>query len=66
LDVLSPAITCIVNLSLFSPSFPSSLKYTIVTPLLKKPSLDREVLWNYRLVSNLSFLSKLVERAVNF
>ena len=32
-------------------------------PLLKKPTLDKEVLKNYRPVSNLSFLSKLLEKA---
>ena len=35
---------------------------TLVTPLLKKPSLDPQKLKNYRPVSNLSFVSKLVER----
>ena len=43
---------------------PSCLKEAIVTPLLKKPSLDAEVLKNYRPVSNLSFVSKVIERAV--
>ena len=33
-----------------------------MTPLLKKPSLDVHDLKNYRPVSNLSFVSKLVER----
>lgn len=36
----------------------------IVTPILKKPQLDSEVLQNYRPISNLSFLSKLTERIV--
>jgi hypothetical protein len=66
LHVFAPVITRIVNLFLSTSSFLSSLKHAIVTPLLKKPSLDREVLGNYRPVSNLSFLSKFIERAVNF
>ena len=33
-------------------------------PLFKKPSLDRNVLKNYKPVSNLSFISKLIEKAV--
>jgi len=33
-------------------------------PLLKKPSLDANELKNYRPVSNLSFLSKVIERVV--
>ena len=36
-----------------------------MSPLLqKKPSLDRNILKNYRLVSNLSFISKLIEKVV--
>ena len=35
-----------------------------VTPLHKKPSLDRNSLINYRPVSNLSFISKLIEKVV--
>ena len=33
-------------------------------PLLKKPNLDRNLLKNYRPVSNLSFISKLIEKVV--
>ena len=35
-----------------------------VTPLHKKPSLDKNSLKNYRPVSNLSFISKLIEKVV--
>ena len=37
------------------------MKIAFITPLLKKPSLCPDDLSNYRPVSNLSFLSKLVE-----
>jgi hypothetical protein len=40
------------------------MKLALVTPLLKKPNIDPEILSNYRPVSNLSFLSKLIERVV--
>ena len=40
------------------------LKDTVVTPLLKKAGLDPEVLKNYRPVSNILYLSKLIERGV--
>ena len=40
------------------------LMTTVVKPLLKKPSLDKELLLNYHPISNLSFLSKLSERVV--
>ena len=33
-------------------------------PLQKKPSLDRNIVKNYRPVSNLSFISKLIEKVV--
>lgn len=60
--LLAPAITRIVNSSFVSSHFPSTLKKALVTPLIKKPSLDADVYANYRPVSNLSFLSKLLER----
>lgn len=40
------------------------LKNALITPLLKNPMADREVLSNYRPISNLSFISKCCERAV--
>ena len=43
---------------------PDSLKSAQITPFLKKAGLDKDVLQNYRPVSNLSFLSKLIERVV--
>jgi hypothetical protein len=61
---LAPVITTIVNLSLETGNFPSIFKRAVVTPLLKKPSLDKESFSNYRPISNLSFLSKLTERVV--
>ncbi len=42
--------------------FPCKMKLAFVTLLLKKSNLDPNELSNYRPVSNLSFLSKLVER----
>ena len=45
-------------------NLPVAQKVAIVTPLLKKASLDPQDLKNYRPVSNLSFVSKLVERLV--
>lgn len=58
-----PAITAIVNKSLLSGIFPSVAHRAIVTPLIKKPSLDKEVLKNYRPVSNLSFVAKVIEKS---
>ena len=61
---LAPVITKLVNLSLSCGAFPKAFKHAIVTPLHKKPSLDKESLSNYRPISNLSFVSKLLERVV--
>ena len=64
-DILSPVITQIVNSSVTSGKFPSSQKSAIITPLLKKASRDPESLKNYRpIVSNLTFVSKFLERMV--
>ena len=62
--MLAPIITSIINLSLSTAMFPQAFKHAIVTPLLKKPALDKESLSNYRPISNLSYLSKLTERIV--
>jgi hypothetical protein len=62
--VLAPVLTSIINLSLSSSMFPQTFKHAIVTPLLKKPALDKESLSNYRPISNLSYVSKLTERIV--
>ena len=61
---LLPVITHIVNLSLSTSNVPSDLKKAYVTPLIKKALLDPEVLKNYRPVSNLAYISKLIERVV--
>jgi exonuclease III len=44
--------------------FPDVLKKAIIIPHLKKSSLDAAVFNNYRPVSNLSFISKVVEKVV--
>ena len=61
---LLPVMTNIINSSLRSSQVPKSMKSAIVTPLLKKSTLDPDILKNYRPVSNLSYISKLLERVV--
>ena len=63
-DILLPYITDIFNQSISNGLFPSDFKDSVVIPLLKKPSLDCNILKNYRPVSNLSFVSKLLERII--
>jgi hypothetical protein len=44
---------------------PNKYRHALVSPLLKKKGLDPESMINYRPVSQLSFLSKLIERVVS-
>jgi hypothetical protein len=53
-----------VNRSLADGIFPDVFKMALLRPLIKKPGLDSEQMKNYRPVSNLSFISKIIERAV--
>ena len=64
LDTLCPVITKIVNKSLPTGVFPSAFIHALVKPLLKKTILDHNVLKNYRPVSNLAFVSKIIEKVV--
>ena len=54
----------VVNLSLSTGSIPEDLKIASLRPLLKKSNADCEQFSNFRPVSNLKFLSKLVEKSV--
>ena len=55
-----PAITRITNTSLDEGVMPKSLKHAI----LKKPSLDKDTLSSYQPVSNLTQLSRIIEKVV--
>jgi hypothetical protein len=65
LQPLTDIISKIVNKSLVTATVPESFKMAQVTPLIKKPSLDPSQLSNYRPVSNLPFLSKVLEKVVS-
>ena len=62
LEVHLPPLLNIINTSFKEGKFPKCLKTAIVTHLLKKTSLDTEQLKNYRPVSNIPFLSKVLEK----
>ena len=64
LDVLAKLITDIMNESLSNGSVPRDFKRAVITPLLKKYNLNPNELKNYRPVSNLPFLSKILEKVV--
>lgn len=61
---LSQVTTSIINSSLNSGIFPTAFKTSMVKPLLKKSNLDNSELSNYRPISNLPFLGKLLEKIV--
>ena len=56
---ISPLLRDIINTSLTSATFTSDLKQVLLKPLLKKADLPL-IFKNYRPVSNLSFVSKLI------
>ena len=62
-DIIVSLITSIINKSLQYGTFYDKWKMATVTPLLKKSDLQPQ-LQNYRPVSNLSYISKIVERSV--
>jgi hypothetical protein len=64
MSVMARPISSIINLSLSSGVFPGQLKSAVITPLLKKPSLDPKLFSNYRPVSNTAYLAKLAKRHV--
>ena len=63
MPVLKPAITRVINLSLSQGCFHRDWKTAIVQPLLKKIGLELTNP-NYRPVSNLTFISKLIEKCM--
>ena len=64
MDILLHSITILVNCSLSKGLVPDGFKKAVVTPLIKKGSLPSDGPKNYRPLSGLSFIFKLVERVV--
>jgi hypothetical protein len=63
-DAITPALTHIINLSISTATFPTIFKWSKVTPLLKKSTLDPILPGSYRPVNQLVGLSKILERCV--
>lgn len=59
---LGPFLFSVVNRSLSSGCVPDYFKHAIVQSLLKKPSLDPLLPNNYRPISKLPFISKVLEK----
>ena len=64
LDALVSLITFIVNASLSTGIVPPQFQQAVVKPLLKKPGLGSDDMKNFRPVSNLSSISKILEKFV--
>ena len=58
-----PFVTYVINVSFKSGYFPDLLKEAIVSPVIKKQNLDPSMLQNYRPVSNIKVMAKIVEMA---
>ena len=63
-EILKPTIVELVNLSLETGNC-EGVKTADIIPLLKNSKLDANNLKNYRPVSNLTFIGKLIERVVH-
>jgi len=63
-DVLSPFLTALFNRSLSLGVVPSGFKAAYIMPRLKKPDLDPADVKSSLPISNLTVLSKLLERLV--
>ncbi len=63
-EVIDPLLATI-NLSLSLGYVPKTFKLAVIKPLIKKPQLDPKDLVNYRPISNLPFLSKILETVVS-
>ena len=62
-DIL-PYVLRLINISIASGCVPPTLKRAYITSIIKKPHLGKTDVNNYIPISNLSVVSKLIERAV--
>ena len=61
-QLLVPILKIIINLSLTTGEMPRDLKSAMLLPLLKKVNADFEEFSNFRPISNLKYISKLIEK----
>uniref|UniRef100_A0A3Q3FYF7 Reverse transcriptase domain-containing protein n=1 Tax=Labrus bergylta TaxID=56723 RepID=A0A3Q3FYF7_9LABR len=62
--LVSNSILVMINSSLLAGYVPQAFKVAVIKPLLKKPTLDSGTRANYRPISNLPFISKILEKVV--
>ena len=65
MSLFLPSLKHIINSSLISGIFPDLLKHGNISPILKSRTLDPDSFSNYRPVTTLPFLSKLLEKAAS-
>jgi len=65
IELIAPFLCQLFNWTLEHGIFPSAFKSAYITPILKKADLDPADVRSYRPISNLSVLSKLLERLVS-
>ena len=63
--IIHPILRLIINQSLITGIFPNSLKTAIVTPIYKGKNTDAHVFGNYRPISLLPTISKIIEKVVH-
>ena len=61
IDILAPIIVFIINDIFETGHYPDLLKQAVLTPVIKKPTNNPEVLKSYRPVCQNSFLSKICD-----
>ena len=64
IDVLLPHLIRLCNVSIQSGCLPISQKTAMVMPRLKKSGLDPAEIKNYRPISNLPFMSQVIEKLI--
>ena len=64
-DLIAPFLSELFNRSLSTATVPTAFKSAYITPMLKKQGLDSADPRSYRPISNLSVVSKLLERLVH-
>lgn len=63
-NTVGPGLLVFVNTCLSLGAVPAAFKHAVVRPLLKKTHLDSSLLSNFRPVSHMPFLSKVLEKVV--
>lgn len=63
---MNHSVTDLIHTSLLSGTVPIALKTAVITLILKKPGTDSKNFDNFHPISNLPFLSKILEKIVAF